>query len=149
MNTTDSGSQNHNSIMFDLQDEKAASAINAVKMDNELGGKAIQVRVTQGSEPRHFIKMFQGKMIVFSGGKASGFNNVHDHDTYDADGTRLFRVRGTSPDDVRAVQVEEVANELNSEDVFILETPSNTWIWTGQASDPAEVDIAKGIGTKI
>lgn len=31
-------------------------------------------------------------MVVFLGGKASGFKNVHDHDTYDVDGTRLFRV---------------------------------------------------------
>ena len=51
------------------QDEKASSAINAVKLDDEVGGKAIQVRVVQGKEPRHFIKMFGGKMIVFSGGK--------------------------------------------------------------------------------
>ena len=28
--------------------------------------------------------------------QASGFKNVHDNDTYDVDGTRLFRVRGTS-----------------------------------------------------
>ena len=60
-------------------------------MDDELSGKATQVRVVQGREPRHFIKMFGGKMVVFSGGKASGFKNVHDHDTYDADGTRMFR----------------------------------------------------------
>ena len=51
------------------QDEKAASAINAIKIDDDVGGKAIQVRVVQGQEPRHFIKMFGGKMIVFSGGK--------------------------------------------------------------------------------
>jgi gelsolin len=31
-------------------------------------------------------------MVVFLGGKASGFRNLHDHDTYDVDGTRLFRV---------------------------------------------------------
>ena len=34
------------------------------------------------------------KKIFFSGGKASGFKNITDHDTYDVDGTRLFRVRG-------------------------------------------------------
>lgn len=114
-------------------------------MDDELLGKAVQVRVVQGHEPRHFIKMFSGKMIVFMGGKASGFKNIHDHDTYDTDGTRLFRVRGTCPDDVRVVQVAEVAGSLNSEDVFVLETPSKTFIWTGQASDPDELDIAKNI----
>ena len=53
------------------QDEKAVAAINAVKLDNELGGRAVQVRVVQGREPRHFLKMFAGKMIVFTGGKVS------------------------------------------------------------------------------
>ena len=65
-------------------DEKGASAIHAARIDNEeLGGNAIQVktfglisslqniatqvRVVQGEEPRHFIKMFAGLMVVFSG----------------------------------------------------------------------------------
>lgn len=45
------------------QDEKAASAIHAVRLDNELGGRAVQVRVVQGYEPRHFLRIFQGKII--------------------------------------------------------------------------------------
>merc|ERR1712013_604124 len=65
-------------------DEKGASAIHAARIDNEeLGGKAVQVRMVQGREPRHFIKMFGGSMVVFSGGKASGFNNVHDREEKD------------------------------------------------------------------
>jgi hypothetical protein len=48
--------------------------MNAVRLDNELGGKAVQVRVIQGREPRHFIKMFGGKMVVFSGGKVCSSN---------------------------------------------------------------------------
>ena len=63
-----------------------------MKLDEELDGRAVQVRVTQDNEPRHFLKMFKGKMIIFSGGHASGFRNVHDYDSYDLDGTRLFRV---------------------------------------------------------
>ena len=31
-----------------------------MKMDNDMGGRAIQVRVTQDNEPRHFLKMFKG-----------------------------------------------------------------------------------------
>jgi gelsolin len=42
------------------QDEKAASAIHTARLDSELGGKAIQVRVTQGNEPRHFLRIFKG-----------------------------------------------------------------------------------------
>ena len=68
------------------------------------------------------------------GGKASGFKNIHDHDTYDVDGTRLFRVRGTSEIDIRAEQVPEVAASLSSNDVFILETPSDTYVWAGAVS---------------
>lgn len=75
------------------QDEKAASALQAMKLDNEVCGKAVQVRVTQGHEPRHFIKMFKGRMIIFTGGHASGFRNIRDYDSYDTDGTRLFHVR--------------------------------------------------------
>ena len=40
-----------------------------MKLDDEVGGKAIQVRVVQGKEPRHFTTMFQGKMVVYTGGK--------------------------------------------------------------------------------
>eukprot|EP00096_Caligus_rogercresseyi_P009674 TRINITY_DN331_c0_g1_i1.p1 TRINITY_DN331_c0_g1~~TRINITY_DN331_c0_g1_i1.p1 ORF type:complete len:714 (+),score=208.62 TRINITY_DN331_c0_g1_i1:189-2330(+) len=131
------------------QDERASAAINAVKLDDELSGKAIQVRVVQGEEPQHFFKMFQGKMIVFSGGKASGFKNVHDHDTYDVDGTRLFRVRATSPDTTRAVQMEEKASSLNSDDVYILESPKNTWIWQGASSSDEEKEMANQIAPLV
>ena len=31
-----------------------------MKLDDDLGGRAIQVRVTQGNEPRHFLRMFKG-----------------------------------------------------------------------------------------
>eukprot|EP00090_Calanus_glacialis_P016248 TRINITY_DN2546_c0_g1_i5.p1 TRINITY_DN2546_c0_g1~~TRINITY_DN2546_c0_g1_i5.p1 ORF type:complete len:714 (-),score=245.21 TRINITY_DN2546_c0_g1_i5:95-2236(-) len=125
-------------------DEKGASAIHAARIDNEeLGGKAMQVRIVQGKEPRHFIKMFGGSMVVFSGGKASGFNNVHDRDEYDEDGVRMFRVRCASGEsDARATQVEENASSLDSSDVFILETPSKTWIWSGQECVDEEVDQA-------
>ncbi|XP_014671619.1 PREDICTED: gelsolin, cytoplasmic-like isoform X2 [Priapulus caudatus] len=124
------------------QDEKAASAILAVKLDDEVGGKAVQVRVVQGEEPDHFLTVFKGKMVVFMGGRASGFRNVHDHDTYDVDGTRLFHIRGTSDVNTRAVQVPELASSLNSEDVFVLETPNATYIWRGKGADDVELDMA-------
>ena len=77
-------------------------------------------------------------MIVFMGGHASGFKNIHDHDTYDVDGTRLFHVCGTSEVDTRAVQVPEETKSLNDDDVFVLETPKQTYIWYGKVSDISE-----------
>lgn len=130
-------------------DEKAASAIHTVKLAGELGGKAIQVRVVQGFEPRHFLKIFKGKIVVFTGGKSSGFKNVHDHDSYDVDGTRLFRIRGTCAEDVRATQVPEVAGSLASDDVFILETPANTYIWNGRGASDFEHSMGSSVSKTI
>ena len=50
------------------------------------------------------------------------------------DGTRLFHVRGTNEFDTRAVQVEERASSLSSNDCFVLETPEATYIWYGKVS---------------
>lgn len=127
------------------QDERATSAIMTVKMDNDLGGKAIQVRVVHGQEPEHFLRIFNGKMVIMSGGKASGFKNIHDYDSYDADGTRLFQVRGTNAFNTRAEQVPETSSSLNSNDVFILETPSVTYLWIGKESNDEEKYMGKKI----
>ncbi|CAG0921436.1 unnamed protein product [Notodromas monacha] len=131
------------------QDEKAASAILAVRLDDELNGRAVQVRVVQGEEPAHFLHVFKGKMVTFMGGKASGFKNLQDHDTYDVDGTRLFRIRGTSEFDVRAEQVPEVTASLASDDVFLLETPTATYIWAGKGSSDEEKAMATNIRSVV
>lgn len=47
-------------------------------------------------------------------------------------GVLVFQVRGTCELDTRAQQVEEVAGSLNSDDVFVLETPSKTYLWIGK-----------------
>lgn len=47
------------------QDEVAASAFQAVDLDQKYGGEPVQVRITMGKEPRHFLAMFKGKMVIF------------------------------------------------------------------------------------
>lgn len=56
------------------QDEKATAAKKTVELDDELGGAAVQVRVVQGKEPAHFLTIFNGKMTILRGGKASSFD---------------------------------------------------------------------------
>jgi hypothetical protein len=46
----------------------------------------------------------------------------------------IVKVRGYAADDMRAVQVAETASSLNSDDVFVLETPSKTYLWNGVVS---------------
>ncbi|KAB0801152.1 hypothetical protein PPYR_05506 [Photinus pyralis] len=126
-------------------DDKAASAILTVKMDNdELGGRAVQIRVVQDYEPKHFLQIFKGKLIIFMGGHASGFINIMDHDMYVPGGTRLYRVRGTNDFDVRASQQCPSAYSLESDDVFIVENTNHAWLWIGKGADDVEKRLAAG-----
>ncbi|GMT10753.1 hypothetical protein PFISCL1PPCAC_2050 [Pristionchus fissidentatus] len=115
-------------------DEKSSAAILATQVDQqECKGKATQVRVVQSKEPAHFLSIFDGLVVTLTGGAASGFKGRKDQDTYDLDGTRLFQIRNQS-----AAQVEEAASSLNSNDVFILETPAKNYMWLGQGSNTRE-----------
>jgi len=127
------------------QDEKAASAIHTVALDDKYGGEPVQVRVVQNKEPAHFYLVMQqfGGMVVHEGGRASGFKNVDEQDSYDTDGTRLFQIRGTNDYNTRAIQVPEKAASLNSGDVFCLETPSNMFLWMGKGCTGDEREFAK------
>ena len=91
------------------------SALLAKELDDELGDRPVQVRVVQGKEPAHFRSMFKGNMIVRAGGKASGFKNKSDTDSYDVDGTELYHVKGSSPVNTYAVQIPEKVRERERE----------------------------------
>ncbi|CAN0489955.1 unnamed protein product, partial [Discosporangium mesarthrocarpum] len=73
-----------------------------------------QVRVVQGKEPKHLRSLFGGKMVVRSGGKASGFTNSDEGDSYDVDGTSLFHIKGTATHNTYGVQVGDRAGVLGS-----------------------------------
>jgi len=127
------------------QDEKGASALLAKELDDEMGGDPVQCRVVQGKEPAHFRQLFKGKMVVHKGGKASGFKNRTEGDSYDEDGVSLFHVKGTTEMNTVAVQVEEEAKHLNSGDCFVLLTPGTMYVWNGNASSEGERATATGV----
>ena len=82
-------------------------------------------------------------MIIHSGGRASGFKNIASNDSLDIDGVALFHVRGTQAINTIAVQVPEVASSLNSEDTFVLVTPSTVYSWNGTAANASEIAAAQ------
>lgn len=47
------------------QDEITACAYQAVTLDQQYGGEPVQVRVSMGKEPRHFMAIFKGKLVIF------------------------------------------------------------------------------------
>ncbi|XP_045152481.1 gelsolin [Echinops telfairi] len=115
------------------QDEVAASAILTAQLDEELGGTPVQSRVVQGKEPAHLMSLFGGKpMIVYKGGTS------RDGGQTAPASTRLFQVRANSAGATRAVEVIPKAGALNSNDAFVLKTPSATYLWVGTGASEAE-----------
>lgn len=130
-------------------DEKGAAALLAKELDDSLGGRPTQVRVVQGKEPPHFRQIFKGRMLIHSGGFASGFKNVKDTDSFDTDGIALFHVRGTNALNSTGVQVPETASEFNSEDTFVLVTPSTVFAWGGVSANVAEIAAADSYAVQL
>lgn len=115
------------------QDERATAAILTVQLDEELGGTPVQSRVVQGKEPAHLMSLFGGKpMIIYKGGTSrEGGQTVPAS-------TRLFQVRSSSSGATRAVEVNPIASELNSNDAFVLKTPSSAYLWVGEGASDTE-----------
>ncbi|KAK7802514.1 hypothetical protein U0070_018253 [Myodes glareolus] len=115
------------------QDEVAASAILTAQLDEELGGTPVQSRVVQGKEPAHLMSLFGGKpMIIYKGGTS------RDGGQTTPASTRLFQVRASSSGATRAVEVMPKAGALNSNDAFVLKTPSAAYLWVGAGASEAE-----------
>ncbi|KAM6332281.1 villin-1 isoform 2-T2 [Podargus strigoides] len=99
-------------------DELAASAYQTVILDQKYNNEPVQVRVTMGKEPAHLMAIFKGKMVVYAGGTSREGNQEP------TPSTRLFHVHGTNEYNTKAFEVPVRASSLNSNDVFVLKTPS-------------------------
>jgi hypothetical protein len=128
-------------------DERGAAALLTVQLDDSLGGKPVQVRVTQGKEPAHFRQLFKGRMVVYKGGNTSGFAKTGGSSPQDDIG--LFHVKGTSAANTIGVQVEARASSINSEDSFVLVTPTHAYVWKGSGSNADEVSVANNIANLL
>ncbi|XP_054646873.1 scinderin like a [Dunckerocampus dactyliophorus] len=122
------------------KDELGASAILAVNLDDSMGGIATQVRVTQGQEPPHLLSVFKGKpLVVHQGGTSrKGGDKV-------ASAKRLFHIRQSRTKATRAVEVAPDASSLNSNDIFVLKSPSGNFLWKGRGATAEEMVAAKHV----
>ncbi|KAG2468053.1 advillin [Polypterus senegalus] len=125
------------------QDELAASAYQAVSLDQKYGGQPVQVRVTMGKEPRHFMSIFKGKMVVFEGGTSRKKSSEPEPPV------RLFQVHGSDPSTTKAIEVPNFAASLNSNDVFLLKHQAGCFIWCGKGSSGDERQMAKQLASVL
>ncbi|XP_074067785.1 gelsolin isoform X3 [Macrotis lagotis] len=120
------------------QEERATAAILTVQLDEELDGTPVQSRVVQGKEPAHLMSLFGGKpMIIYKGGTSREGGQTAPAST------RLFQVRSSSSGATRAVEVTPTASELNSNDAFVLKTPSSAYLWVGEGASNTEKSGAR------
>ncbi|KAK4265504.1 hypothetical protein QN277_026552 [Acacia crassicarpa] len=118
-----------------VEEERASAISLASKMVEILKFLPSQTRIYEGNEPLQFYTIFQS-LIVFKGGLSNGYKNyiaekeIPD-DTYSEDGVALFRIQGSGPDNMQAIQVEPVASSLNSSYCYILHNGSTVFTWIG------------------
>jgi len=153
---------------FSSADEKGASALLAKDLDDEMHGEPTQVRVTQGKEPDHFCLLFRGRMVVHAGGvdsafKKAGTSVAKAEPSEESSGQMaaaaaaagdearpsLYHVRGTTPLNTRAIQVDAQAASLNSGDSFVLNLGSQQYVWYGKYATSDEKATAKTVASML
>ncbi|XP_060697451.1 gelsolin a isoform X1 [Hemiscyllium ocellatum] len=144
---TSSGRQGH--IIYywlgsaSSQEEKGTAAILTTQLDDDLRGCPVQgvagsevtnqVRVIQGKEPAHLMSMFGGKpLVVYKGGTSREGGQTAPAEI------RLFKVQASSSGFTRALEIDNIASNLNSNDAFVLKTPESSFTWLGHEASDAE-----------
>uniref|UniRef100_A0A3B3E1C3 Advillin n=1 Tax=Oryzias melastigma TaxID=30732 RepID=A0A3B3E1C3_ORYME len=125
------------------QDELAACAFQAVALDQKYNDEPVQVRVTMGKEPRHFMAIFKGKMVIFEGGTSRKGSSEPEPPV------RLFQVHGSDLSNTKTIEVPALASSLNSSDVFLLRSQTEIYLWCGKGSSGDERAMAKEVSSVI
>ncbi|KZV33943.1 villin-4, partial [Dorcoceras hygrometricum] len=112
-----------------------------------IGQQSVEARIYEGNEPIQFFVIFQS-FIVFKGGVSEGYKNhiaekeLPDN-TYGEDGLALFRVQGSGPDNMQAIQVDSVASSLNSSYCYILFNGSSVFTWSGSLTTSEDQELVE------
>ncbi|XP_020265877.1 villin-5-like isoform X2 [Asparagus officinalis] len=130
-----------------VEEERTAAISLASKMVESLKSLAVQARLYEGKEPIQFFSIFQS-FIVFKGGVSSGYkkfieDNAIEDDTYTEDGVALFRVQGSGPYNMQAIQVEPVASCLSSSNCYILHSGNTVFTWSGSLTNTDDQELVE------
>lgn len=141
----------HNRIYYWLgrkstSNEVKAATSKAIQLDESLGDGTTLVRVVHGKEPNHFLAMFGGKLVIFSGGK-TGWNNQQQQQDDGPGDSYLLQVSGSAAYATKAEQVPCTASSLNSNDVFVLFSKSGIFVWAGKGCTGDEREMGKQIAS--
>ncbi|XP_006512124.1 villin-like protein isoform X2 [Mus musculus] len=121
-----------------VEDTKALNC-SAEELDLMHQGALAQGHVTMGSEPPHFLAIFQGRLVVFQGNAGNKGERPPVSDT------RLFHVQGTESHNTRTMEVPARASSLTSGDVFFLITSHVCYLWFGKGCHGDQREMARTV----
>ena len=99
------------------------------------------VRVREGKEPKHFMRLFNGRIVVKRGSQGIYSRHLSENTLYHvAISSHLVGYPRT-----HIVEVDPVVSSLVSARCFLLFTSQETFLWVGESSYPEEQDIAAGL----
>ncbi|TKY54547.1 Villin-4 protein [Spatholobus suberectus] len=130
-----------------VEEERASALSLASKMVESMKFLPSQARIYEGNEPIQFHAILQS-YIVFKGGLSDGYKNyiaekeIPD-DTYSEDGVALFRIQGSGPDNMQAIQVEPVASSLNSSYCYLLHSGLTLFTWSGSLTTSDDQELVE------
>lgn len=118
--------------------EKGAAALLTVELDSE---SAPQIRVTQGSEPTIFLRLFEGCMCVHSGKRISDVS----------EDCRLFLVSGEMPEEIFLTEVPCSLRQLRSRASFIVKTSDGLklLVWHGSQATMVTRRMARRVAKRL
>ncbi|KAK8454992.1 hypothetical protein SEVIR_4G064000v4 [Setaria viridis] len=127
-----------------VEEDRVTAVSLASKMVESTKFQAVQARLYEGKEPIQFFVIFQS-LQVFKGGLSSGYkkfiaeNGIDD--SYSEEGLALFRVQGSGPENMQAIQVEPVASSLNSSYCYILHDGNTVFTWAGNLTTALDQEL--------
>ncbi|XP_047307891.1 villin-1 [Impatiens glandulifera] len=113
---------------------------------NSIKGDPVLAQIFEGKEPLQFLSIFR-TLIVLKGGNSLRYKKsvvdkgFADDETYNDSKTALFRVQGTHPDNMQAIQVLQVSGSLNSSYCYILKSDTSVFTWLGNLSSSRDHDL--------
>ncbi|KAG2609562.1 villin-5-like isoform X1 [Panicum virgatum] len=128
-----------------VEEDRVTAVSLASKMVESAKFQAVQARLYEGKEPVQFFVIFQS-LQVFKGGLSSGYKkfiaeNGIDDDSYSEEGLALFRIQGSGPENMQAIQVEPVASSLNSSYCYILHDGNTVFTWAGNLTTALDQEL--------
>ncbi|CAI8611125.1 unnamed protein product [Vicia faba] len=130
-----------------VEEERVSAHTLASKMVESMKFLPSMARIYEGYETIQFHSILQS-FIVFKGGLGDAYKNyiaekeIPD-ETYREDGVALFRIQGSGPDNMQAIQVDPVASSLNSSYFYILHSESIVFTWSGNLTKSDDHELVE------